>query len=261
MSHAFRSLHGGKACLALVPGGIRGDLCGQPADHPIHQVPNGNDRTCINGHPLDDDGQCPYWCDERGGVTVEATVDGRLREAALPYAGTSGWSGSETSRSTVVDQDNDGRTLDKQQRILELMNEHVMVPFDDEPLYRGRSYGLTWRECDRMLGWGHGSLSRVLSDLHKAGLLARLSEVRNRCKVYVLPEYVGGRETEPHGGRGGVDEERVRAEERHRIVWWLRAAVDGPAAVNVNPARLATIREIADVIEQHPERFADAPPN
>jgi hypothetical protein len=56
------------------------------------------------------------------------------------------------------------------------------------------------------------------------------------------------------------DEARVRAEERHRIVWWLRAAADGPAAVNVNPARLTTIREIADVIEQHPERFADAPP-
>jgi hypothetical protein len=42
----------------------------------------------------------------------------------------------------------------------------------------------------------------VLSDLHKAGRIARLTEERNRCKVYVLPEYVNGRETEPHGGRG-----------------------------------------------------------
>jgi hypothetical protein len=70
---------------------------------------------------------------------------------------------------------------------------------------------MTYQEVDEVVHWGHGSVSRVLSDLHKAGLLCRLSEVRNRCKVYVLPEYVGGRETEPHGGRGG---DRLTSEER-----------------------------------------------
>jgi hypothetical protein len=219
MSHEFEPSYTGRVCarMVMVDGG--GDLCGQPADHPIHQVPNGNDRTCINGHPLDDDGQCPYWCDERGGVAVEANADGRLREAALPYAGTSGWSGSETSRATAVDQDNDGRTLDKQQRTLTILAyEHVVDRSTNPPRYVGRSYGYTWRELDNATGWGHGSTSRVLSDLHKAGLLARLSEVRNRCKVYVLPEYVGGRETEPHGGRGG---DRLMPAERE-VVEYLR---------------------------------------
>lgn len=49
------------------------------------------------------------------------------------------------------------------------------------------------------------------------------------------------------------------ADERARIVWWLRAGVSGPAGVNEDPAVLATITEMADVIEQHPERFADSP--
>jgi hypothetical protein len=50
-----------------------------------------------------------------------------------------------------------------------------------------------------------------------------------------------------------------RAEERARIVWWLRAGVTGPAAVNTPAAYLAAAADLADVIEQHPERFADAP--
>jgi hypothetical protein len=150
-------------------------------------------------------------------------------EPALPYAGTSGWSGSETSRSTAVDEDNDGRTLDKQQKALWLFGQHMPVNVAGTvDHYTGRSYGMTWRELDTLTSWGHGSTSRVLSDLHKAGLLCRLSEVRNRCKVYVLPEYVGGRETEPHGGRGGdrltsVERTtaRLAAEEAGANIWGL----------------------------------------
>jgi hypothetical protein len=48
-------------------------------------------------------------------------------------------------------------------------------------------------------GWHHGQASGALSDLHKAGLIARLVERRNRCSVYVLPEHVGGRATAAHG--------------------------------------------------------------
>jgi hypothetical protein len=48
----------------------------------------------------------------------------------------------------------------------------------------------------------HGQASGALSVLHKEGRIARLTERRNRCAVYVLPEYVQGRETSPHGGKG-----------------------------------------------------------
>lgn len=201
MSHKFEppwSASGG--CSRMVDDG---DLCGQPADHPVHQVPNGNDEETVPAV-----GHNPGVGDVE--VQVPADVAGEnfmtrpgLPEPVLPYAGTSGWSGSETSRSTVVDQDNDGRTLDKQQQALRSFGTHNTYGQGEDAHYIGRSYGLTWRELDTLTSWGHGSTSRVLSDLHKAGLLARLSEVRNRCKVYVLPEYVAGRETEPHGGRGG----------------------------------------------------------
>lgn len=52
---------------------------------------------------------------------------------------------------------------------------------------------------------------------------------------------------------------QAAADERARIVWWLRAGVSGPAAVYTKPDYLAAAAELADAIEHHPERFADAP--
>lgn len=49
------------------------------------------------------------------------------------------------------------------------------------------------------------------------------------------------------------------ADERARIVWWLRAGLDGPASMSCTPEYLNALSDLADVIEQHPERFADAP--
>jgi hypothetical protein len=60
-------------------------------------------------------------------------------------------------------------------------------------------WGVTWLELAAVLDVHHGSASGVLSVLHKGGRICRLTERRNRCKVYCLPEYVNGRETEPHG--------------------------------------------------------------
>lgn len=45
----------------------------------------------------------------------------------------------------------------------------------------------------------HGRVSSALSTLHLRGHLAMLHESRNRCRVYVLPQYVSGRETVEHG--------------------------------------------------------------
>lgn len=45
----------------------------------------------------------------------------------------------------------------------------------------------------------HGTISGTLSNLHREGRIARLSQKRGRCKIYVMPEYVGGRTTEPQG--------------------------------------------------------------
>lgn len=61
--------------------------------------------------------------------------------------------------------------------------------------------GATWRDLADYLDVHHGAASSVLSVLHREGKVARLTEARNGCHVYVLPEEVSGRETQPYGGR------------------------------------------------------------
>lgn len=105
-----------------------------------------------------------------------------LEQPILPYAGTSGWSGSETSRQRALTQDRDGTTGKRQRETLRLLQQ-----------YGGA--GLTWQQLSEMTGWHHGTASGALSVLHKAGKIARLKNVRrNRCAVYVALEALDGRE-------------------------------------------------------------------
>ena len=97
-----------------------------------------------------------------------------------PYAGTSGWSGSETSKARAVQEDTDGTTSKRQEDTL-------------CDLYDAGYYGLTWHELAELHGWHHGQASGVLSVLHKADLIVRLKERRGKSAVYVSPAYVKGR--------------------------------------------------------------------
>lgn len=105
---------------------------------------------------------------------------------ATPYAGTSGWSGSDTSKARAVDADQSGITASRQRQTLTYLEQ------------RG-AMGATWRELADATDWHHGTASGVLSVLHKTGAITRLAMSRDRCKVYVLPAYVHGRRTEGHG--------------------------------------------------------------
>jgi DNA-binding HxlR family transcriptional regulator len=104
----------------------------------------------------------------------------------LPYDGTSGWSGSDTSKDRAIDADSSGLTGERQIKILEALS------------LSGDS-GLTWIELQQIIPLHHGTLSGALSVLHKEGVIARLTERRNKCKVYVLPKYINDRETERQG--------------------------------------------------------------
>jgi len=107
------------------------------------------------------------------GVAIETPV--------LPYGGTSGWSGSDTSLERASRADKDGTTSARQATTLNaLLNAGVS--------------GLTWSELASILNVHHGAASGVLSTLHKAGHICRLTERRNKSQVYVLPAYVAGRE-------------------------------------------------------------------
>lgn len=100
----------------------------------------------------------------------------------LPYGATSGWSGSDTSRERAENADRTGKTAKNQTDVLRLIRE-------------AGADGLTWRDLARLTGTHHGTASGALSGLHKTGQIARLTERRDRCQIYVLPANVNGRPT------------------------------------------------------------------
>jgi DNA-binding MarR family transcriptional regulator len=104
----------------------------------------------------------------------------------LPYAGTSGYSGSDTSEERARVADRSGKTALRQAQALTLISN-------------SGSQGLTWKEFSDVTGLHHGSASGVLSVLHKSGRIARLKQTRDKCKIYVDVRAVQGRAVEAHG--------------------------------------------------------------
>lgn len=126
--------------------------------------------TCPNCGRRLISGNCP-WCYQP--VKPYRTADGER---------TVGWSGSDTSH-------------DRAKRPSAAANQIVALRM----LFESRSTGITVKDLREEKVPHHGSASGALSALHKAGKIARLRESRDRCKVYVLPEFVNGRETESQG--------------------------------------------------------------
>jgi hypothetical protein len=142
-----------------------------------------------------------------------------MSDAALPYAGTEGFAGSDTSRERAYKEAIDGTASRRQRYILILA-------------HRAGAKGVTVAEI-RDQNLHHGRISGALSALHKVGKLARLSEVRGRCKVYVLPEYVEGRPTEKHGVVHKADKETLDAAKT--LENWLRRNEDAAALFDLEP--------------------------
>lgn len=104
---------------------------------------------------------------------------------SLPYAGSSGWSGSEASRERAEERDSDGRTTRLQSEV-ERYVSRLGVP------------GATIAEArEAFPEHHHGSLSGTLTALHKDGRLLRLTEKRGKCSVYINPRFLLGREAVP----------------------------------------------------------------
>ena len=70
-------------------------------------------------------------------------------------------------------------------------------------VYHFQSWGTVGRTVAElravMPDYHHGSISSALTNLHRAGTLARLVEKRNGCHVYVLTDCVAERPTQPPG--------------------------------------------------------------
>jgi hypothetical protein len=105
-------------------------------------------------------------------------------EPSLPYDGTEGWSGSDTSRERAYADATSGTASKRQRDILDLMS-------------RQERDGATWAEVAHALHLHHGQASGSLSALHHEGRIERLRERRGRSQIYVLPQYVGDRTLAP----------------------------------------------------------------
>jgi hypothetical protein len=120
-----------------------------------------------------------------------------MQTIEFPYAGTSGWAGSDTSRERAEQQDQDGTYTARQRTAM-------------YELLHSLDYGVTWRELALATGLHHGQASGLLSNLHKEGRIVRLTERRNKCAIYVLPEYTLGRETSEHGNtKAGSNQSKI----------------------------------------------------
>lgn len=118
--------------------------------------------------------------------------------ALLLYAGTSGYSGSETSERRAREQDASGVTGKRQRAV------HAL-------LAKAKAYGRTDHEVQEDLGIGHGASSSALTALHKAGHIARLQVERYGNQVYVLGEHVNSRATSPYRPNGLALKAKVEA--------------------------------------------------
>lgn len=102
----------------------------------------------------------------------QLTIDDALAAMPItPYAGTGGWSGSETSRDRAIREANSGELSKRQHDALT-----VLANFPD---------GLVWSDLAGILNLHHGQISSVLSNLHHAGVIFQTLTPRNRCLPYV----------------------------------------------------------------------------
>ena len=99
-----------------------------------------------------------------------------MSHAYVPYNGTAGWSGTDTSEQRALDNLHSGRELNNQQKALKFLK------------MRGIE-GCTWKELSTATEWHHGTASGVLSVLHQSGATVRTVLTRNRCKIYVHQNY------------------------------------------------------------------------
>ena len=95
-----------------------------------------------------------------------------MSTAYVPYNGTAGWSGTDTSKQRALYNLRTGKEYNNQQKALALIND-------------ADSAGLTWKELSEHTDMHHGTASGVLSVLHKSGAILRTTKVRNGCKVYM----------------------------------------------------------------------------
>lgn len=104
-----------------------------------------------------------------------------------PNAG-SGHAGNATSRERQEIEDAKGLTQSRQADTLRWVTA-------------AGSDGMVVAELEKVLRVGHGQASSALSHLHRAGKVVRLRSRRAKQEIYVVREFVNGREESPYNPR------------------------------------------------------------
>jgi hypothetical protein len=106
-----------------------------------------------------------------------------------------------------------GRTMtdNEAENVIPLFREDRPVPVEDAPsptkrqmlaalLASAGDFGITVKHLELVTGWEHGSASGALSNAHRDGRVARLSDdyKQDGLTVYVDPRFVGDRQTVPY---------------------------------------------------------------
>lgn len=124
---------------------------------------------------------------------------------STPYAGTEGFSGTDTSRDRAETKAASARR--RQGALLKYLavaGRHGATVVDVKMRTVGGVLAGLPREFEH-----HGTASGTLSILHRAGAIARLTETRDKAHVYVLPEHIDGRPYERF--IGNVEKAKIAA--------------------------------------------------
>lgn len=84
---------------------------------------------------------------------------------------------SDTSKARAQHEDAEGITTERRRQIL-------------EQVINAGANGIICPEVERITGLHHGQASGALNALHELGLVAQLTEIRNRCHPYIAAEHI-----------------------------------------------------------------------
>lgn len=143
----------------------------------------------------------------------------RCREGEYPYAGTSGYSGTDTSAERAAERDASGETARLQTAVIALLDA-------------AGTEGMTVTEMKKVPGYDHhGSTSGALSVLHKEERISRLLARRGNCRIYVANQHVNGRSTDSQGRNTPVHIDPLRPV----VERWLAFGDDGWSRAGRHP--------------------------
>jgi len=57
-------------------------------------------------------------------------------------------------------------------------------------LHKAGTYGMTWKQLGHITGLHHGQISGLLSNMHRAGLVAQLRIRRDGCHPYIAAHFI-----------------------------------------------------------------------